>query len=976
MRQLPIILSLFVSLACSGASKQWRLKTDDTQLTVSVRDNRIFLTDLSSTVNRTGWLMQDSPVPLISHIWIGDREVQTSWSLLNEASNFAEFSFLPRSAEGRGTVTLTFVNAEPKLRLQSIWRARPGRGPIEHWIEIQNQSNERVTIPHQESLQLSSLAIEAPKQTSLWWIKRGGSNASTQGGVFVEPMAAHHEITLASNPEDGASPVPWMAIQNGEKGGVYVGWEFSGLGRVVAKTGDATNVLDVRVGLHPGFKTDINPGEALTIPPAFVGCYAGDLDDGAYTLHRFILEKLRPRVPRDYADPTLAYNLYLDAGGNKATEADVLRSVATCHELGFETFMPDAMWFPETGDWRWDPKRFPHGIEPIERAVHGDGMKLALWCAWTNGGVSSDPGALSIRGPVAHPDWFRSDVPKDWQPAAFSGAQVCLGCDEAKQWAIAKTQWLVAHHNLDYLKHDISPIVTSCTRTDHRHHFGTDASYWATMGYYDVQEKLLANNPGLMLEDCSGGGQIKDFGIVQRTHYVVATDTLSNLPDRQAIYDSTYCFPPLVLEAYTYDRAYPVKGDEPGPFLWRSGMMSAWQIDPTDTDRWTDSEREITRRHTEIYKEWIRPMLQDVKVHHILPRPDGVHWDGMFYFSEPIKRGMLYIFRPDAPEDSQTIRLKGLDEKKSYWIWGEDASLAPAQKSGRDLMRDGVMINLPARYSSDLVYVQDASLGRPAEIDPPGEFTLGAAETTNDPFSSSAKLNWTVSDNARSYHVIVSPSADFHDLAFDSITTKTSLVANRLPSARELYWKVQAISSGGRRDQSGEIGHFKTPELQKLAGVTFVSDMPWVRSNAGAGNTVHRDTNLTWKTIHIARTAYEKGVWTHSNNDGSPADVVIDLSNKPFARLIADSGVEDSSGGGSVQFQVLLDGVVKAETGVMRSGESHHFEVDVSGAKEVTLRVLNGGDGYACDHAAWGCARFIDREASDPVEALIHGAAK
>jgi hypothetical protein len=86
--------------------------------------------------------------------------------------------------------------------------------------------------------------------------------------------------------------------------------------------------------------------------------------------------------------------------------------------------------------------------------------------------------------------------------------------------------------------------------------------------------------------------------------------------------------------------------------------------------------------------------------------------------------------------------------------------------------------------------------------------------------------------------------------------------------------------------------------------------------------------------------------------------------------------VEDSSGGGTIQFQVLIDRQVKAETGVMRSGESHHFDVNVSGAKELTLRVLNGGDGYACDHAAWGCARFIDRGASDPVEALIHGVAK
>ena len=51
----------------------------------------------------------------------------------------------------------------------------------------------------------------------------------------------------------------------------------------------------------------------------------------------------------------------------------------------------------------------------------------------------------------------------------------------------------------------------------------------------------------------------------------------------------------------------------------------------------------------------------------------------------------------------------------------------------------------------------------------------------------------------------------------------------------------------------------------------------------------------------------------------------------------------------------------------MKSGAVYPFRVDVTSAKEVTLRVLNGGDGYNCDHAAWGLARFVERGASDPL---------
>ena len=34
----------------------------------------------------------------------------------------------------------------------------------------------------------------------------------------------------------------------------------------------------------------------------------------------------------------------------------------------------------------------------------------------------------------------------------------------------------------------------------------------------------------------------------------------------------------------------------------------------------------------------------------------------------------------------------------------------------------------------------------------------------------------------------------------------------------------------------------------------------------------------------------------------------------------------------------------------------------------MTLRVLNGGDGYGWDHAAWGFARFIEAGMNDTLE--------
>lgn len=40
---------------------------------------------------------------------------------------------------------------------------------------------------------------------------------------------------------------------------------------------------------------------------------------------------------------------------------------------------------------------------------------------------------------------------------------------------------------------------------------------------------------------------------------------------------------------------------------------------------------------------------------------------------------------------------------------------------------------------------------------------------------------------------------------------------------------------------------------------------------------------------------------------------------------------------------------------------------------EVTLRVLNGGDGYTRDHAAWDLARFLQAGAADPLDSPARG---
>src|SRR4030042_5741997 len=141
-------------------------------------------------------------------------------------------------------------------------------------------------------------------------------------------------------------------------------------------------------------------------------------------------------------------------------------------------------------------------------------------------------------------------------------------------------------------------------------------------------------------------------------------------------------------------------------------MMRAGQPAPTGSIKWTEDEWQSLAVSGQIYKEWIRPILADVKVHHILPRPDGKRWDGMFHWSPRLNKGTLFIFRPDSKETSQTIKLKGLDAGRQYWLWCEDGSIEPGVRTGQSLMSHGLPIQPPGRATCDIVYVQDAAPGK------------------------------------------------------------------------------------------------------------------------------------------------------------------------------------------------------------------------------------------------------------------------
>ena len=705
--RLPVLAAFaFVSASAqadrrSDPETRWTLKTQDTEVQVGLDAGLPAILSLHAPTSSWNWIQAPNRETLPASVDLDGNTRELKWTFSG-----ADYRLADRHLE------LIFVSVAPALELRSIWQAPRGRGPIEHWLTLKNATASRVTLGAQPSLQLPVVAAPLQQYVESTQVRRGGANALTQGGVLSQPVSRNWEVMLSSRPSDGSgsvyslqadavSQVPFLNLQVEAAHGMYVGWKFSAVGELLGKGYE--DHLELSVGLAKDFRTDVFPGETFLIPAAFVGTYIGDQEEGSYTVHRYVTESLLPqRGPGPY--PTLAYNYYLD-GGEPGTqdEAAVLSSAALAHELGFETFVADAMWFPESGDWRWDPKRFPRGARPIADYLHRQGMKFGLWMAWTHGSRSTDPGAMTY---ARYPEFFAA--PPKWPQSGNINweAQIDVGNEAARAWVERDTERAVREFGLDYLKTDYSPIAIDSVAQKQRGQHQTDVSYWSTLGYYRVQESLLRKFPGITLEGCSAGGRIKDFGNIQHAHYVVGTDTLSALSNRQSVYDTSVMFPPSTIQLYTYERFFSQVADAPEPYLWRSAMMGAWQMDLTQSAKLTRQQKTQIKRATQIYKSWIRPVLADPKVHRILPRADGTHWDGLFYWNESIKRGTVYVFRPNSERTRQVIYLKGLDPNAPYHLRGEDGAIAEQTQLGRALMEEGILMSLPARFSSEIVYVE------------------------------------------------------------------------------------------------------------------------------------------------------------------------------------------------------------------------------------------------------------------------------
>ncbi|MET8832891.1 NPCBM/NEW2 domain-containing protein [Micromonospora sp. NPDC004540] len=137
-----------------------------------------------------------------------------------------------------------------------------------------------------------------------------------------------------------------------------------------------------------------------------------------------------------------------------------------------------------------------------------------------------------------------------------------------------------------------------------------------------------------------------------------------------------------------------------------------------------------------------------------------------------------------------------------------------------------------------------------------------------------------------------------------------------------------------------------------------LSDRDWVSATAG-WRSVLKDRAVSGNPIRLAGTEYAKGIGTHANSE-----VVYDLepTDTRFVAIVGIDDVQRSSPNASVVFQVLADGQVVYDSGLMRAqpySPPQRVELDVLGVERLVLRVTDAGNTNNSDHADWADAKVL-----------------
>ena len=626
------------------------------------------------------------------------------------------FTFREARAAAEGDTVrleLVFEDATSKIRVTRNYACSAGSGAIEVWSVFETTgTTAKVTISD-----IGVWRLTMPVSTVNW--VTGLQAGEEQGGRFTrqrQELAAGGQFELASATRSSETAVPavWFS---GAPGSFFGGVNWSGEWKLQASGPAANGLVTIQVTLGDTATTVLRD-QPLEGPHGFFGVARGDQSDVTLALQAYFRNGIRHGRP---IEAPITYNTWF-AYGTRIDDDAIRDEMGHAARAGVELFMIDAGWYagPDgvwdfstgLGNWSPDLERFPEGLGPLSDYAHELGMKVGLWVEPERMDLATvydlklaKERFLATSGGRYHAEMDNGEA---------TSAQICLGDAEAREWLLNQLVQLIDSARPDYLKWD-NNFWINCDRPGHGHG-AKDGNFAHVKGLYAVLAALRARYPALSIENCAGGGNRLDPGMLQFTDSAWMDDvTAPSSHVRHNIEGLGTIFPPAYLLSFVTNGDFePARDGSGGRALeFRSRMPGilglTWR-----SDEFADEELEEIAAEIATAKA-IRgavPAAASFMLTDQARADGGGEFDAVQLFSPAARTSALFVFAGDGV-DWFTVRLKGLEPETLYLIstvWGQEL----AEAAGADLMARGVDIINSSDSGAQVVLVTPRAPAPPA----------------------------------------------------------------------------------------------------------------------------------------------------------------------------------------------------------------------------------------------------------------------
>jgi alpha-galactosidase len=684
-------------ISAEGADTFWTIGNASLAYTVGFDESgRLTARDLTHVVSAQSWNVARQADTLFK---LDGRELTLNRS---EVGGFT----LTRveTAESATGIELRLVFTSPRDGVQAtrVYAIYPGAPVIETWMVFEATTSRAIALSQLNTLQLVA------DGSGLTWV-RGLEAPEEAGGSFAierRTLGSSDQHTLEALGRSTQFALPLFAMRSSQ-GVFFGGYLWSGSWRIDL-LGQSRQRFQATLGLGDT-ETSISTSHPVELPHAIFGVAPGDESTVAPALARFIVTGLRGGRP---LAPLVTYNGWF-IGGTRIDADTIERQIDAAAEAGAELFELDAGWYEGAGEqdafdfssglgsWRVDRRKFPDGLRPLSDRTHALGMKFGLWVEPERVDLRllGQPGMAQEAWLAQENGFYQGGVPNDQARTAL----LDFGVPDARAWILDRLTALVLEHGVDYLKWDSNYWINNTRPQPGRG--ARDGNFEHVRGLYLVLAELKARFPDLLIENCAGGGNRLDLGLMRYTDAGWMDDRTSPASHVRHNFQGLSTFlPPAYLLSYLLPHADEPMHDAPDMALYaRSRMPGVFGLSfaPGELD---EGDVNAIRDATDLWKAF-RDLGRTASAQLLTSQVNGPAspaWDALALIAPDRDQGVIYAFQNDEGVEQTRIVLRGLDPAATYTV-RPLGSTAQRVATGATLMTTGVDIEASSSTASEIL---------------------------------------------------------------------------------------------------------------------------------------------------------------------------------------------------------------------------------------------------------------------------------